>query len=105
MAKKGLNRKGSVLLAKVFSESIDGKFDYDENHQWKSIYGRRYDRTYLKYRLEDEILKKANNNSVHFRNYKTEYEDIYIVMAIAKENSKLYNGLKDMGFTEVKKSC
>ena len=102
MAKRGIERKDMVFLAKVFSEEVDGKFDYEIEPNWKGIYGRRYDRTYLVYRLQDEVYQRSNNNSCIFRKYETGIKGIYIVMTTVKIGTKKEQALIDMGFTEIK---
>lgn len=98
-------RNDVIYMAKVFSKSIDGEFDYPDNYTWKSIYGRRYDRKYLKYRLLDEILEKSNNNSAYLQEYKCEtgyLDDVYIVVSRCKKGTKLEKALVEMGFNLIK---
>lgn len=95
-------RKDAIYLGKVFSVSVDGEFDYPENHTWGKIYGRRYDRTYLLYRLQDEISEKSNNRGAILRKYDTEIDGVYIVVARCKKGSKLEKALNEMGFTTIK---
>ena len=95
-------RKDMVYMAKVFSTSIDGEFDYPENHSWKTIYGRRYDRTYLKYRLLDEIKEKSNNNNALLEKHNCDIENVYIVVSRCKKGTKLEKALIEMGFNMIK---
>ena len=102
MAKRGVERKDMIILARLFSEEIDGKFDYEIEPNWKGIYGRRYDRTYLKYRLEDEVFQRSKNNSCIVRKRETGIKGIYIVLTTVKIGTKKEQALIDMGFTEIK---
>lgn len=95
-------RKDMIYMGKVFSTKIDGEFDYPENHSWKAIYGRRYDRTYLKYRLRDEILEKSNNNDAFLEKHDCDMEDVYIVVSRCKKGTKLEKALIEMGFNTIK---
>lgn len=94
-------RKDMIILAKVFCEDIDGEFDYPEDHKWNKLYGRRYDRKYLIYRLKDEIRMKSNNDHSFYKSA-TELDNVYIVYTGVKIGTKLEEVLREMGFSEIK---
>lgn len=95
-------RKDMVYMAKPFNKNIDGDFDYPENYSWKTIYGRRYDRAYLKYRLLDEIKERSNNNSACLYKKDCDIEDVYLVVGRCKKGTDLEKALIEMGFVLIK---
>jgi len=95
-------RKDMIYMAKPFNIKMDGEFDYPENHSWKAIYGRRYDRTYLKYRLRDEIKERSNNGDASLWKEDCNIEDVYLVVCRCKKGTRLEKALIDMGFSLIK---
>ena len=89
-----MERKGMVYMSKVYRRSIDGEFN-EPDHKIHS----RHDRKYVKNRICDEI-KKETGDTFFTSNTFDVTDDIYVAVAWVKRDSKRYDVLKKLGFTE-----
>lgn len=101
---KGIRRinaqKDVVLMVREFSLVNDGEWD-ETFLGMRSQYRKKKDRRFLRYRLEDELRKLANNSDGLGSAIDAKDGEHYFVTCQARKGSKRFEAIKKLEFEEV----
>ena len=93
-------RKDVVLMVREFSVVKDGEWDETFSGMRPQNYKKK-DRKFLRYRLEDEVHKLANNTDGLGDAIDAKDGEHYFVTCAVKKGSKKFEAIKKLEFEEV----